>query len=300
MFLKSLYLKNFKRFDELKIDFPDDITVVIGPNEKGKSTLVSAIIAGLFYDPKKRNREIEVLRSWQSPDKFYEIKMEFEANGENCVLLKDFERKKIFFENQATGEKSDDFQEITEKFRQIGGYRNAKLFESTSCVRQEQIASVAVEKKELGRALEDLIGGGFGSRGFGEIIQRLEKAVADLNRGRGESGWRIAKNPGLIKSLEDKIGKNAETRLAAEEALKKVQDAWLNFWRLEGDFEKISKDIELSKKELENIRTYTSLRKEMADAKVKLEEISGDLREIEGLRKKISQLDAYLEKLEPY
>jgi len=179
MFLKSLYLKNFKRFDELKIDFPDDITVVIGPNEKGKSTLVSAIIAGLFYDPKKRNREIEVLRSWQSPDKFYEIKMEFEANGENCVLLKDFERKKIFFENQATGEKSDDFQEITEKFRQIGGYRNAKLFESTSCVRQEQIASVAVEKKELGRALEDLIGGGFGSRGFGEIIQRLEKAVAD-------------------------------------------------------------------------------------------------------------------------
>ena len=103
MFLKSLYLKNFKRFDELKIDFPDDITVVIGPNEKGKSTLVSAIIAGLFYDPKKRNREIEVLRSWQSPDKFYEIKMEFEANGENCVLLKDFERKKIFFENQATG-----------------------------------------------------------------------------------------------------------------------------------------------------------------------------------------------------
>lgn len=299
MFLKSLYLKNFKRFDELKIDFPDDITVVIGPNEKGKSTLTSAIIAGLFYDPKKRNREIESLRSWQSKDKLYEIKMEFEVNGENGVLIKDFERKKIFFENQATGEKSDDFQEITEKLRQIGGYRNAKLFESTSCVRQEQIASVAVEKKELGRALEDLIGGGFGSRGFGEIIQRLEKAVVDLNRGKGESGWR-AKNPGMIKALEDKIGKNAETRRAAEEALKKVQDAWLNFWNLEGDYEKSGKEIELAKKESENIRTYTTLRKEIADAKVKLEEISGDLREIENLRKKISQLDAYLEKLEPY
>ena len=43
MFIKSISLKNFKKFSELKVDFPADITVVRGPNERGKSTLLSVL-----------------------------------------------------------------------------------------------------------------------------------------------------------------------------------------------------------------------------------------------------------------
>lgn len=299
MFLKSIYLRNLKRFDELKIDFPDDITIVKGPNEKGKSTLVSAITAGLFFDPKKKNREIEELRSWHAPDKLYEIKVEFEEGGENYFLTKDFERRKILLENQTTWEKTENFSEISEKLRRFGGYRNAKLFESTSCVKQDQIASLSSEKKELSSALEDLIGGGFGSRGFGEIISKLEKIVADMNRGRGDAGWRT-KNPGIIRVFEDKIRQNEENRRLAEESFMEMDKAWINFWKIEGELEKIVHEIELKKKEFENIKAYSETKKEIVAVNIDLETISGDLQEIETIRKKMAQLDQYLEKLEPY
>ena len=73
MFIKSLELKNFKRFKELNLEFPSDITVVKGPNEQGKSTLVEALIAALFYDPAKSNSDIKNCKAWGC-DKFYTIK----------------------------------------------------------------------------------------------------------------------------------------------------------------------------------------------------------------------------------
>lgn len=299
MFLKSISLKNFKRFDELSIRFPDDITVVTGPNEKGKSSLVSAIVAGLFYDPKKRNREIEALRSWQKPDRLYEITMELEASGDPYVLAKDFERKKLRLENLITGETQEEFKEVTRKLMELGGYRNAQLFESTSCVKQDQIAAIAAEKKELSRALEDLIGGGFGSRGFTEIIQRMEKAVGEMNRGRGESGWR-AKNPGAIKALEDTIRRNEEAYAAAEAAFKNLDQAWIRFWRIEGELEKAAQDWELAKKQLENIKTYFETDKEIKALRKDVENLSRDLQEVQLCREKMRELDRYLEKLAPY
>jgi predicted ATP-dependent endonuclease of OLD family len=43
MHIKKLKLKNFKRFDNQLFDFNDDVNIVVGDNESGKSTLLEAI-----------------------------------------------------------------------------------------------------------------------------------------------------------------------------------------------------------------------------------------------------------------
>ena len=42
MKLKNIYVKNFKSFDEQKIDL-DDLTIILGANASGKSNTVSII-----------------------------------------------------------------------------------------------------------------------------------------------------------------------------------------------------------------------------------------------------------------
>lgn len=41
--IKKLKLKNFKKFEAFEIEFDDEVNIIIGDNEAGKSTMLSAI-----------------------------------------------------------------------------------------------------------------------------------------------------------------------------------------------------------------------------------------------------------------
>ena len=44
MILKSIYLKNFRNYEELEVNFHDYLNVIYGNNGNGKTNLVEAII----------------------------------------------------------------------------------------------------------------------------------------------------------------------------------------------------------------------------------------------------------------
>ena len=44
MILKSLYLNNFRNYDELEVNFHENLNVIYGNNGNGKTNLVEAII----------------------------------------------------------------------------------------------------------------------------------------------------------------------------------------------------------------------------------------------------------------
>lgn len=67
MRLTGLRLKNWRGFrGEVELDFDADITVIAGPNESGKSTLVEAAIRGLFDRHTAGGQAVEALRPWGS------------------------------------------------------------------------------------------------------------------------------------------------------------------------------------------------------------------------------------------
>ena len=41
--IKKLKLKNFKRFSKFEVEFRDNLNILAGENESGKSTILSAI-----------------------------------------------------------------------------------------------------------------------------------------------------------------------------------------------------------------------------------------------------------------
>ncbi|MBC7294477.1 MAG: AAA family ATPase, partial [Thermoleophilia bacterium] len=67
MRLTGLALRNWRGFrDGVELNFDADITVIVGPNESGKSTLIEAAIRGLFDRHTAGGQAVEALQPWGS------------------------------------------------------------------------------------------------------------------------------------------------------------------------------------------------------------------------------------------
>lgn len=92
MRLLSVRLKNYRLHSDLQTDFAGDLSLIHGPNESGKSTLVEAIHRALFY---KHNAGGEVQKNMLSRQGGHPVvELEFEAGGKRYHLAKEFNGNK--------------------------------------------------------------------------------------------------------------------------------------------------------------------------------------------------------------
>lgn len=291
MFLKSIHLQNFKKFKELDLEFPGDLTVVKGPNEQGKSTVTQALIAGLFYDPKKDNEAIRELKSWQS-DELCTITMRFEEQGSEWELKKDFQNREMSFTNKDTEKKFTAYKEISEALYRMGGYRSINLFHSTACVRQGSLHEIASGKKEIEAALQDLVTSGEDDVNVVKIIQKLEKEIGFLEKGLNRKG---VANPGPIKAKQDLLESKREEYKKVSQQVKDLKTHSEQLEKAKAAMGTAVKDLSLKQKELEYIGQYFSSRDKIAAWKKNAERLEKDIAALEKLDreekefKKVSQ-----------
>lgn len=200
MNITKLEIQRFRKFSQRSFEFSPGLNIVKGPNEQGKSTLVSAIIAALFFDSKKSNKAIKDNQSW-GEDRLYSLLLEFESQDEQFVLQKDFETKHLLLKNVSQKTHVDTYADVIRNIELLTGFATPSLYESTACIRQDQIAQLGSGKKELDAALQDVVTSGADSVSAVDVLKQLQKAVVGLKKGVD----RPAVNPGPIKILQDEI-----------------------------------------------------------------------------------------------
>ncbi|NVZ08302.1 AAA family ATPase [Allochromatium humboldtianum] len=89
MKLVSLRVRHYRLHRERQIAFDPSLTLIGGPNETGKSTLVEAAHRALFLSHRRTGKELEAMRS-QSGREPPEIELVFEQRGRPYRLLKRF------------------------------------------------------------------------------------------------------------------------------------------------------------------------------------------------------------------
>jgi exonuclease SbcC len=90
-------LKNYRRFKELKIQFPDGIVGILGLNGVGKTTLIEAIAWALFgnVDEVVRTSRESVRRSGASQNDTCSALLEFELGGQEYKILREMGGKNL-------------------------------------------------------------------------------------------------------------------------------------------------------------------------------------------------------------
>ncbi len=89
MRITSVTLRNCRLHSELKVDFDPFRTLIGGPNETGKSTLIEAVHRALFLKAKGNTEHHRSLKSWLHPGN-PEVELAFEAGGNTYLLKKRF------------------------------------------------------------------------------------------------------------------------------------------------------------------------------------------------------------------
>ncbi len=204
MRLRELRLRNFRRFADHALAFAPGLTIVVGSNETGKSTVVAALGAALFADVTSKARSVAALERWGSRGAM-SLTLSFDHAGDLYTLVKDFGARRVTLTNDTTGETLGDRAEIDRRVTAAVGFATREAFESVASVRQGEIAILMGKGGESRRnklvpMIERKITSGGGSVAAPSVLDALDRHVAAIRVGLD----RPAKNPGLLKTLVDR------------------------------------------------------------------------------------------------
>lgn len=285
MHIKSIKLKNFKKFSQeegFEVKFPSDFSVVRAPNESGKSTIVSAITAGLFLNPK--TAKAKSFQSWQS-DKLPEITLVFEEGGETFELMKNFEMKDASLTNLDTKEKITNFEQIQRRVNEIFGFSNEDIFKGIFSVDQNAFYKLDEHEVTLQESLENLVTGA-GQRTASEIVSSFEKDISAITK-------QSLKNPGHLQRIRDELSR--------------IDQVLADFNSRAGRFNNLTQDLSVKSAQLEDIekdfygkRQQIQFSKESMILMRDLERVESNLEKLEKTQKDLEAINSKLSNFEEF
>jgi len=196
----------FGRLVNLAIAFEPGLNVVLGLNEAGKSTLVDAILAGL-YGLRGRSGFLRELRDLKAPwcaGAPYAVALTMtDQRGQELLVHRNFREGEVqVWRRTAAGILPADEAAIGSVLGSMGT-ASLSLFTSTFLVRQTEVA--ALDRKSLGQALVEKLTDGESEVSAREAIRSLDRRREELVRG-GD------RQPGLLAQAGERLRRYQEIR----------------------------------------------------------------------------------------
>lgn len=198
MKIEKIRLKNYKQFTDQEVVFRQGLNFLIGPNESGKSTVLSGIFDALYTDPNTSSRKyFDEVVSWGTKIK-PEIFIEFTNGDYQYSISKNFNTG----ESLLVGDKLELRNQID-----ISNFLFEKckiplsdVYKSTGYIRQEEISNL-VRSDSLLSVIQSAIAQNSDSVNTKTILKQLDEDIRELERGSRT----LSKNPGAQKLLIDEV-----------------------------------------------------------------------------------------------
>jgi uncharacterized protein YhaN len=189
-------LADFKRHARLDIEPAAGLTIIRGPNEAGKSTLLEALQLALFRKADSTREDVRQAQRWGST-KPPSVALEVEADGRVVSLVKRFAGPKGEAELMVDGQVINDFGLIQLHVAELTGVPSEAFLRATASVSHAALAEIGgPDTPAISDRLQKAVSGA--DRGTARAKQKLDAAIV---RYKSEG----PKNPGLLKALRDEI-----------------------------------------------------------------------------------------------
>jgi len=244
MILKSLKLKNFRKFEDSLIDFPDGVTGVIGLNGAGKSTIFEAIAWTLYGPVAARTPADQIKREGTSHSDPCRIELEFLFGDDKYRVVRDMTGKSLTASASATvnGKLAANGAEVVSKFIQKKLGMDFKSFYTSIFAKQKELNALSTMNPSERRPLI------LRMLGIGAMDDVITEIRSDL------------------KDKRNLIGRY-ETDLVDEQGKNRVEKFQNEIQELEKKKEEITNLIKQIKKDILEIEKESSQSKKKCDAK---------------------------------
>ena len=293
MQIKNVKINNYGKIKNKEILFSDNINVIYGENESGKSTLLHFIINSLYGISKnkkgKEYSDFEKYKPWSGDDFSGKITYELD-NNKKYEIFRDFKKKnpKIFNENMEdiSKEFSIDKTKGNEFF-----YEQTKvdedLFLSTLVVNQQEVKLHKQEQNVLIQKIANLVGTGEDNVSYKRAMDRLNRRQLDevgTQKSREKPINVVQREIENLENEKSEIEKYVDIKYEIEEKKNEFQKD-INSLQNENNFlQEIKLLNENEKIEKEKIKLKENLKKENIE---KINLIKNKINEIKNNEKNI-------------
>lgn len=277
MRIKSINLSGFGRFQNFQQELDQNLTVVGGKNEAGKTTMINAIAAILFGFTGPRRDLHRRYTPWKDPKTFRASLMLETEDGAEYLVGRDFANGRTeVFRSEGIRMEIQDEKRLQELVQSEIGITNPNLFEHTFLIRENEVSLFEQDPRSRG-GLSELIGRRMAGSGnvasIGEACRILEEQLRALTE--GEETF-----PGGLQELRDQI----ETSRAQ---LNQEREKYFRSIQLEMELEKIEQEIQQLQSKIDPLKA--ALEQEASDNRAEAA--------LEDVRQRIGRLSAEYDRL---
>ena len=185
MKIKKLKINGFGKLKDKSIELEDNINIIYGKNEAGKSTLLKYIISMFYGLSKNKNGgtipEIEKYEPWEVEEFSGKITYELD-NKKTFEIYRDFKKKnpKIYNENleDISKEFNIDKTKGNEFFYEQTGLEE-EIFISSIITKQAGVKLNEKEQNTLIQKISNILGTGEDNTSYTTILNKLKKKLND-------------------------------------------------------------------------------------------------------------------------
>jgi exonuclease SbcC len=292
MILKSIRLKNFRKFKDSSIDFPEGVTGVVGLNGAGKSTVFEAVAWALYGPLAARTSTDQIRREGAAPSESCRVELDFIFNDDFYHVVREMSGKNLSASGNATinGKMAANGAEALNRYIHTKLGMDWKSFYTSIFAKQKELNTLSSMNPSERRQL---------------ILRMLGINVVDDIISKIRSDTKEKKNlvEKLADDLVDEQGKDKITLYTQEiqnqqkkqkELTGRFEDHMKHLRKIEEERSKIKKECETKKISYENLYKNSE---ELEGKKSKFEEkqrLENDVRTIE---KAIDERKGSFEKL---
>jgi DNA repair protein SbcC/Rad50 len=145
MILKSIRLKNFRKFKDSYVEFPDGVTVIVGLNGVGKSTLFEAVAWTLYGPNATRTSTEQIKRDGAAASEPCRVELDFIFDDDAYHVVREMSGKNLAASGSATvnGKLVVNGAEVLSKFIQKRLGMDWKSFYTSIFAKQKELNTLS-------------------------------------------------------------------------------------------------------------------------------------------------------------
>jgi len=250
MILISLYMQNYKKYQNFTLEFAEGLTGIIGRNGSGKSTIFDAITFALYGDVRG---EKETIRHAKAEVKdAVSVTLLFEIEGKNYKVVREMRGKsltaKAYLYDGDDALMAESAKGVTSEIIRLIGMNREAFMHTVFASQKELTALSGLKSEERKKIIRKLLG----LEKIDKIEFEIKSKLTQINRD--------------IKSYAEILFSDAEMKELEAQKETKAKEAET----LQKEVEKVQKDFEAKSKEVEALEKALKALQKLKDAFVKL------------------------------
>jgi exonuclease SbcC len=279
MILKSIRLKNFRKFKESYIEFPDGVTGVVGLNGVGKSTVFEAVAWTLYGPVAARTSTDQIKREGAAPSDPCRVELEFIFDDDTYHVDREMSGKNLSASGSATvnGKLAANGAEVLSKYIQKKLGMDWKSFYTSIFAKQKELNTLSsMNPSERRQLILRMLG-----------INAVDDIISAIRSDTKEKKNLVEK---LGNDLVDEHGQDKITVYKQEiqnqqkkqkELIKRIEEQKKQHQKIEEELSKTKKDCETKKLLYEKLCTTKEQLEEKKSRFEKKQRLENDIKTLE-------------------